>query len=485
MSTKTLSRGAVDRLEAVLAAAERNPSDTSAWRSYVTGLDGDARELASAGLKATLAIGRMRDLGQGWGRRADLIEQVMREARKARDPDPGALRLDVDTDGRPRRTPSNAERVLMHDPAFDGAFRLNLLSDRVEWNGIPLTDEHVTEIGIQIDRQYQLVLDEKPLGRVIRLVSKAHAYHPVRDYLNGLEWDGVQRLATLLGDYFHAEPPEGERAVLGVSPLLEALGRRWMVSAVARAMQPGCKVDTVLILQGAQGQRKSSAFEALGGAWFRNTKLEIDSKDVYQQVAGVWIYEIQEIDGMLTRKHAADLKSFVSSKVDSYRRPYAEHLHDQPRSMVFAGTTNQKKILLDPTGSRRFWPVSIREGAVVEYDRLVADRDQLWAEAVELYRMGVPWHLTADEDAALDGASEEYRTTDLWEEHVARILEDDPEMRAGGFTTTDMLHKMQIPIERQGDVTTERIQRILQAAGYRTQRVRRGDLRPYVWKQTG
>lgn len=491
MTTKTVSRSALDRLGAMIEASRRDPSNTGPWQHYILGLAADAPELVAdpVALRTTLALmGELGGKGSGWKSRAEIVEQTVRDARRSSPRAPADLVLDCDTDGRPRRTPSNAEKVLGSDPSWAGSFRLNLLTDRVEWDGAPLTDEAVTEIQIRLDRTVGLVLDEKAIGRVLRLVAKREAYHPVRDYLTRLRWDGVARLHHLLGTYMSCETPETPDRVPGDdgSPLLEAIGRRWMLSAVARAMQPGCKVDTVLILQGdRQGQRKSTAFEVLGGEWYRNTRLEIDSKDVYQQIAGCWIYEIQEIDGMLTRKHASDLKSFCSSRVDTYRRPYGENVVDQPRGLVFSGTTNREKILLDPTGSRRFWPVKIAAGSRVDVDRLTADRDQLWAEAMQLYRDGVQWYLTDEEDAALDGASDPFRAEDVWEEHFAQFLHVHPQAAIEGFTTVEVLAFMQIPADRQGDSTTERIQRVIRDAGFHAQRRRRDGTRQYLWTRSG
>lgn len=485
MSTETKG-GAVDRLRAVIEAAERNPDNLQPWQSYLRTLADDLPWLVRAGSTVDVLLMQMRAAGgkgSGWSSRAETVGDALAKAKRsaARPVDPSGL--DLGSDGRPRATLSNAERVLASDPSWVGQVRLNQLTDVVEIGGEATKDTRVTEIAISIDRSHGLTVDERVVGRVLRLVGERNGYHPVRDYLGGLVWDGVKRVDGLLEVYFKAATPEGEQRVPGDegSPLLEALSRRWMVSAVARAMRPGCKVDTVLILQGGQGQRKSTGLAVLGGAWFRDTRLDIGNKDAYQQARGVWIYEIQEIDGMLTRKHADELKAFVSSQTDSYRRPYAENVEDVPRGCVFSGTTNRDAILTDPTGSRRFWPVRVT--GLVDTDALRRDRDQLWAEAVHLYHAGTPWHLSEDEEASLVDASDAFRAGDVWE---GAVLDAAYSLAGGqGFTTAEVLSKIGVTVDKQGEAADARVRRILTDDGWVSRRCREGSTRLYRWRRKG
>lgn len=478
--TKT---SALSRLRALVEAVEQDPESTKAWKEYVKVWTLDVPDLSKAGTAVSLLLLRLASAGEkgsGWKAKAELIRDVVIEERRGNAGPVDIAGMDIGDDKRPRKTLSNVERVLSTDPSWVGQIRLNELSDRVEIGGEPSEDTKVTEVSIALDRSHSLSVEDGMTGKVLRLVAKRHAYHPVREYLTALEWDGTKRVHSLLGEYLQCATPDGEQRVPGDdgSPLLESLSRRWMVSAVARAMRLGCKVDTVLILQGKQGHRKGTAIRTLGGAdWVRSSLLEIGDKDVYQQIRGAWIYEIQEIDGMLTRKHAADLKAFVSEHKDSYRRPYGTDVEDVPRGCVFVGTTNSEAMLTDPTGSRRFWPVTVTKR--IDVDRIAADRDQLWAEAVQLYRDGLAWHLTDDEEAALIEASEVYRTGDVWEGYVCDFITKNP---GGDFTTADVLNSMQIAIDKQGEAAEARVRRILTSYGYASKRKRDpGGERSYRW----
>src|SRR5262249_55182216 len=151
--------------------------------------------------------------------------------------------------------------------------------------------------------------------------------------------------------------------------------RAWFVSAVARARQPGCKVDTALILIGSQGHYKSSFFRALGAPWFVDTQIDLSNKDAYMQLAAAWVYELPEIENITWAKQAGQIKGFVSSQVDRYRPPYERAVQEVKRGCVIVGTTNEDRFLSDSTGSRRFWCLSVTK--VVDVEAVKAARDQL------------------------------------------------------------------------------------------------------------
>jgi putative DNA primase/helicase len=482
LATLTDTESALSRLRTLIESAKRNPESTTAWQTYTATLEQDVAELCRSGSgpeTLLIQLAAVGGKGSGWSGKANSIRGLLAQARRLGRTDDNPTTLDLDTDGRPRKTLSNIERVLSSDPTWVGQIKLNELSDKVEIGGKSTSDAKVTEVAIHLDRTNGLAVEEGMTGRVLRLVGERNAYHPVREYLTGLAWDGVRRVENLLGEYLEAATPDGEQRVPGDegSPLLEALSRRWMISAVARAMQPGCKVDTVLILQGRQGDFKGTAIRTLGGAdWVRSSKLEIGDKDVYQQIRGAWIYEIQEIDGMLTRKHSADLKAFVSEHKDSYRRPYGHDVEDVFRGCVFVGTVNTEAIFADPTGSRRFWPVRVQRE--INYARIAADRDQLWAEAMDLYRKGTPWHLTDDEEASLVEASDTFQVVDPWEGYVQGYVAQNRE----DFTTSELLQGIGITVDKQGDAAEARVRRILTTMGFHSKRKRTGDgVRTFRW----
>ena len=204
------------------------------------------------------------------------------------------------------------------------------------------------------------------------------------------------------------------------TPLNRAFGSRWMISAVARIMQPGAKVDHMLILEGPQGAKKSSALKVLAGAeWFTDELAEIGSKDAAQQMRGIWIIEIAELDA-IGRAEVSRIKAFLTRTTDRYRPPYERYVVEVPRQCVFAGSVNPDTYLRDETGNRRFWPVRCGR---IDLDALRRDRDQLWAEAVARYREGAIWWLDEPELIAEVKAEQDQRYhADAWDSRIDRWL---------------------------------------------------------------
>lgn len=234
-------------------------------------------------------------------------------------------------------------------------------------------------------------------------------FHPIKQYLESLTWDGKPRLSRMLSVLAGAAPEDDD----GLSDLL---GRKWMIQAVARIYEPGCQADAMLVLEGEQGVGKSSLFRALfGDRWFTDHLPDLKDKDAMLQLRGVWCVEISEL-AALGRADGAKIKQFLTSRVDRYRDPYGRIVADWPRTSVFAGTINPgaEGYLKDPTGGRRFWPVPI--SGEININGVSENRDQLWAEAVSAYRAGEVWHFTADELA---------RRGKVAERQSAR-LEEDP-----------------------------------------------------------
>jgi len=197
----------------------------------------------------------------------------------------------------------------------------------------------------------------------------------VLDYLNQISWDGVPRLDTWLVAYIGTEDTEYTQAV----------GPRWMISGVARIYEPGCKADCVLVLEGPQGILKSSAFAAIGGAWYTNDVAALGTTAAQEQILGNWIVELDELEAVTRARDVVAVKAFVSRSIDKFRLPYGHRSHAHPRQCIFGGTTNRETWMRDETGGRRWWPV--RSG-LIDIDALRQDRDQLWAEARDRYLTG-------------------------------------------------------------------------------------------------
>ncbi|MBR0792163.1 virulence-associated E family protein [Bradyrhizobium manausense] len=251
-------------------------------------------------------------------------------------------------------------------------------------------------------------------AQAVELVARDRSYHPVRDYLNSLEHDGVFRLDTMLSTYFGAEQSEYTKMV----------GRNVMISAIARILGYSEKVDTMMILEGPQGLLKSTAVKVLFYPWFTDDIEQFGSKDASMQCAGVWCIEIGELDAM-SKTEASRIKAFISRTDDRFRPPYGRRIIERPRSCIFIGTTNCNDYLKDWTGARRFLPVSVTQ---VDIEGLQRDRDMLWAEARILYEAGVAWWFTDTETgkAAAAKAEQEQEAryqAEAWEPLIADYLD--------------------------------------------------------------
>ena len=222
------------------------------------------------------------------------------------------------------------------------------------------------------------------VSRSVGAVAREITVHPVRDHLGALAWDGVPRIETWACRYLGAEDTAFNRSV----------GALWLISAVARIFRPGVKADHMLVLEGPQGARKSTALKILAGEdWFTDELPDLGSKDAAMHMQGVWIIEIAELDA-IGKAEVSRIKAFLTRTTDRFRPPYGRYTIEVPRQCVFAGTVNPDTYLRDETGNRRFWPVRC---GTIDIDALARDRDQLWAEAVARFRAGAIWWLETPE----------------------------------------------------------------------------------------
>jgi len=350
----------------------------------------------------------------------------------------------------PKKSKRNIALILELDRRWKDEIRLNLFDGQVYIRGAAVDDTSETEIAIWIDRHYGIDASTVMVSEIVRLIATRHSYHPIRDYMAGLEWDGTERVKHLLRDFFGADD----------TPLNRVLARCFLVSCVARVMVPGCKVDTVLILKGLQGKGKSEGFRALASDdWFSDSAIEMGHKDGYGALNGVWIYEFGELDS-LNRKEAATAKAFLSGRTDRYRPSYGRNFITQKRQTVIVGTTNEETFLKDATGSRRYWPVEVHDPDVEGIEKA---RDQLWAEALQLYKEGWTWWLWETQADELRAASEVWRDVDVWDSEVRRWCQGRVFVTV--FEVLDQAIKM--PADRMSKGAQMRVAKVLQAAGWR------------------
>ena len=290
-----------------------------------------------------------------------------------------------------------------------------------------LRDSDVINARIWIGEHYGFEPGKNMMFDAFASAVYANKRNPLIEWLDSLEWDGIERAGTWMEKAFDCEP----------SHYYQNIAKKFLISACARAYSPGCKVDTVLLLIGAQGLGKSTLLRTLaGGEWFGDTDLPLQNKDSFMMLARAWIYEVAELTSF-RRSDAEKVKAFITSQVDNFRMPFERKAMDYPRHTCIVATSNEDTPLTDPTGSRRFWPVRLQQHVNLEW--IKKNRAQLWAEARDAYLAGEPWHL----DRAME--QEQKRIAE------ERFTEEDPLMgvlanwleRPGyeTFTMTDVFQK--------------------------------------------
>lgn len=307
--------------------------------------------------------------------------------------------LAVDGKGAVKPTINNIMIILDNDPMVKGKFALNQFAgrgevlDRLPWD--TSEDSRPGRLWSDTDNsglywffeKYYAITGRGNIDAALDIHATRHAFNPVKDYINSLTWDGVQRLDTLFVDYLGAKD----------MPYTRAVCRKIFTAAIARAMTPGCKFDTMLILCGPQGIGKSTLLDRMSRGWFNDSIRTFEGKEAAELLPAVWLVEVAELDAF-RRTDVARIKQFLSLRADRYRAAYGRNMKEQPRSCVFFGTCNQMDFLQDTTGNRRFWPVDV---GMADHPykawELTNDKiDQLWAEAKVYWQCGEPLFLSGE-----------------------------------------------------------------------------------------
>lgn len=339
--------------------------------------------------------------------------------------------LVYDKHGKLKNTFANLCTVLRFAPTYQGKYSYDEMLLRPVREGKPMSDGDVGHLREELEKLYSLTPETGNIHQALLTVAEERRFHPVRHYLTELpSWDGVCRIDSLIGTVLKIG--RGQDPQLATSLL-----RKWFISAVARAMKPGCKCDTALVLVGDQGLKKSMFFEMLAGPWFGDSRMDIENKDSVLQLHATWIYEWGEIEEITGRKQADTVKKFLSVRRDLLRPPYARGVDFYPRACVIVGTTNNPEFLNDPTGDRRFWIIELAEETDIKL--LLEWRDALWAEALAAYHAGETWHLDRGEEASRAEDARAHHIHDPWEPLIAEWLEHPVQRHLQFFTTSDIL----------------------------------------------
>ncbi len=288
------------------------------------------------------------------------------------------------------------------------------------------------------------------------LVAAGHQnmHNSLGAYLDSVRRDERSRLDSWLTEYCGAED----------TPVVRRVGRSWLISAIARAMSPGCQVDHVLVLEGQQGSGKTSVFRVLGGEWYLGNLPKLDDKDAKHILSGAWIVEIQELAAV----RAASIektKAFITETYDQLRPPYGRHFIKRGRRCVFGVTTNDGEYVQDSTGARRFWPVRVGVSGHINIDALRSDRDALWAEARDAYLNGEQWWIKASEGGVAESLRDEQharQSSDPWEGVVQMYVDNHRDY----VSTSELLRALAIEPGKQSPGDSVRIGKILAALGW-------------------
>lgn len=343
--------------------------------------------------------------------------------------------------GRYRNTINNCKTILTNVCGTDAVVGRNEFAANdyylvdTPWRstkGSPVTDIDIVRIKFYCSEKFGVEFSDNTINQSLLDIADLNRYHPIRDWIRSLTWDGTPRINTWLKDYAGAFGPE---------PYLSDISRKVLVAMVKRVFEPGCKFDHVLILEGLQDMGKSTLLARLAGEWFSDAPLVIGDKDAVLTMQSKWLIELGELSSM-GRAETETLKAFISQRVDRIRAPYGKRVEEFPRQSIFVGTTNQDEYLRDLTGNRRYWAVSLRKGFKVDFNAISEIRGQLFAEAFTYFEMEEPLYLENDKTRkqAQDEQGKRLQR-DSWMDEVHEIL-NLPDFPREGFALRELADKM-------------------------------------------
>jgi hypothetical protein len=375
----------------------------------------------------------------------------------------GALFGDLTKNGRPRATLPNTKiaiRLLGLQCRYD-LFTMRYTIDGHELESLvgEVSDPALLRLRELIYEKFSFDPPTTAVQDAARTLANHARFHPIRDYLDGLRWDGEPRLDQWLTNY----------AAVTTTPYTRAVGAIVLIAAVRRVRQPGCKFDELVVLEGEQGTNKSTGLQVLAvrPEWFSdNVSLDLRGKEVIEALSGVWIVEISELKGM-RHGDVERIKALLARTADRARLSYDRTVTHAPRQCIFVGTTNASQYLRDLTGNRRFWPI---RGVKFNLEALRRDRDQLWAEAATREAQGESIRLPEDlwETARVEQGE---RTADEpWVAAIAGALED----MEGKIKASDLWAVLGVRAGHQNQAHNERLGTAMKELGWARERRRSG-----------
>jgi predicted P-loop ATPase len=334
-------------------------------------------------------------------------------------------KLEINSNGLYLKTVDNVLTVLEFDPAlkekiaFDEFANRGLVLGPLPWDTRevrrPWASSDDAGVYHYIEKVYGIAVETK-INNALTLISHKRRFNDVRQYLEGLAWDGVPRLDTLFTDYLGAED----------NPYTRAVSRKSFTAAVARAMVPGTKWDYMPILAGPQGLGKSTFLRLMGKNWYSDSLTTFEGKEACEMIQGIWLNEVGELTGM-SKSESNAVKQFLSRTEDIYREAYGKRTMPYPRRCVFFGTTNDSEFLRDRTGNRRFWPIDVGVISPIKsvFSQLAHEVDQIYAEAFMRWQLGEALYLSGEIEAMAKEHQEAHRESSV-KEGIVKAFVDRP-----------------------------------------------------------
>lgn len=431
-------------------------------------------------------------MGQGWGpaQIEEFIQgHVSKEVIAESDPEPSSspvipepsrlvtlasLGLDCDDKQIPHPTLANASKILQAYERFKGHIWFDDFRGAIyhTLHG-PLprrwTDAETRSLTVNVQQQLKLPrFNSRIIEEGLRHAAECNRRNSLTEWLDSLVWDGMERLDSWLADY----------AGIQLTDYTMAVARNWPIGMVARAYQPGCKMDNMPVLEGVSGLRKTQFLGVMGGEWYKALSMQFGEKDFLQALRGAWLIEIPDMAGFNRADHGKVL-AVITTAIDTYRVPYGREPEDVPRTCVFAATSETDDYLSDTRGKRRYWPLRCTD---INLDGLRAQRDQLFAEAVLRYREGQHWYEMPDDSTQREQLDRS--EGDEWTEpvltHADHWWEEYKRSPIGNAITAKrlLLSALEIPVGQLTSGQCRRVTAILKGAHWKRVRDAKGF---FIW----